>query len=386
MNPAPEPGPTADILVVDDTPANLRLLESMLRERGHRVRSFPRGQLALAAAGRRVPDLVLLDVAMPGMDGYEVCRRMKADPRLAEVPVIFVSARAETADKVRAFESGGVDYVTKPFQVDEVCARVATHLALRRLQARVERQNEELKASYERLRELELLRSDLVHMVVHDLRAPLMVVGGYLSLALKGLGRGGLREHLRGAQRGAQRLSGMVNTILDVARLEANEVPLRREPVDLGGLAREAMAGVSPLADGQRLRWKGARKAAPCACDAELVRRVLVNLLDNALKFTPSGGTVWVSSRAARGRVGVEVRDSGPGVPKEMRARVFEKFAAVGKRGARPSTGLGLNFCKLAVEAHGGAIGVDGGRAGGACFWFELPRGAKLPADAGPGG
>ena len=129
-----KPAPNPEIMVVDDTPANLRLLEIMLRERGYRVRAFPRGRLALAAAAKAPPDLVLLDVNMPEMDGYEVCQRMKADPLLEEIPIIFISALSETTNKLNAFRSGGVDYVTKPFQTEEVLARVANHLGLRETQ------------------------------------------------------------------------------------------------------------------------------------------------------------------------------------------------------------------------------------------------------------
>lgn len=141
-----EPAMPADILVVDDTPANLQLLAAMLKERGHKVRPVLNGKLALQAARHAPPEIILLDINMPEMDGYEVCAEMKADSRLAEIPIIFISANAETMDKVRAFAIGGVDYVTKPFQFDEVEARVETHIKIRRLQARLHRSNEQLRA------------------------------------------------------------------------------------------------------------------------------------------------------------------------------------------------------------------------------------------------
>lgn len=139
------PWPPANVLVVDDVPANLQLLGGMLRERGYKVRPVADGQLALQAARREPPDIILLDINMPGMDGFEVCGEFKADPRLAEIPVIFVSANTEMTDKVRAFSAGGVDYVTKPFQFDEVAARVETHLKIRRLQLEIEGLNRSLQ-------------------------------------------------------------------------------------------------------------------------------------------------------------------------------------------------------------------------------------------------
>jgi len=135
----------ARIMVVDDTPQNLRLLENLLTERGYRVFALPNGEMALRAAAKHMPDLILLDIDMPGLTGYEVCERLKRDPQLAEVPVIFISALSETADKVRAFEAGGVDYVTKPIKFDEVAARVATHLKIRALQASLEEHNKRLE-------------------------------------------------------------------------------------------------------------------------------------------------------------------------------------------------------------------------------------------------
>lgn len=132
-------------MVVDDTPQNLRLLESLLTERGYRVFALPNGEAALKAAAKSPPDLILLDIDMPGINGYEVCRRMKADPGLAEIPIIFISALSETVDKVRAFEAGGVDYVTKPIKFDEVAARVSTHLKIRTLQASLEEHNRQLE-------------------------------------------------------------------------------------------------------------------------------------------------------------------------------------------------------------------------------------------------
>ena len=147
--------PNPKIMVVDDMPANLKLLEEMLKARGCQVHPFSCGQLALAAAATEPPDLILLDINMPEMNGYEVCCQLKADAKLATIPVIFISVLSETLDKVKAFGCGGVDYVTKPFQFAEVYARVETHLKLRWLQRELERQNQQLKESYDRLREIE---------------------------------------------------------------------------------------------------------------------------------------------------------------------------------------------------------------------------------------
>jgi len=159
----------ANILVVDDTIENLQLLATMLGDQGYEIRPVTNGRQALLAADRDPPDLILLDINMPDMSGYEVCAQLTARASSQDVPVIFLTALSETADKVKAFDVGGHDYITKPFQFDEVLARVKTHVALRRTR-------QELVQSYDQLRSLETLRDNLVHMVVHDMRSPLMVL------------------------------------------------------------------------------------------------------------------------------------------------------------------------------------------------------------------
>ena len=170
-------GHTASVLVVEDTIANLRLLSELLGAQGYEVRAVTNGRQAIQAVEREPPDLILLDINMPELNGYEVCRHLRAQERSKDVPVIFITALTDTVDKVRAFDAGGVDYVTKPFQIEEVLARVKTHIALRRAQAG-------LADSYTRLRAAEQLRDDLVHMVVHDLRSPLSAL--LINLGLLG--------------------------------------------------------------------------------------------------------------------------------------------------------------------------------------------------------
>ncbi len=172
------PAPVASVLVVDDTVENLRVLSDLLGEQGYEVRAVTSGRQALQAVEHDPPDLILLDITMPDMDGFEVCRRLRATEWSKDVPVIFLTALTATADKLRAFDAGGVDYVTKPFQFEEVLARVRTHVALRRAQTA-------LADSYKGLRALEQLRDDLVHMIVHDMRSPLTALQIDLNL-LKG--------------------------------------------------------------------------------------------------------------------------------------------------------------------------------------------------------
>lgn len=380
MNPAATEthDPVPNILVVDDTPANLQLLAMMLKERGYRVRPVPGGRLALQAVRRETPDLILLDINMPEMNGYEVCEQLKADDALKDIPVLFISALDETTDKIKAFAAGGVDYVTKPFQFEEVEARVQTHLRLRRLQIEQKDRNRQLQDQYDRLQKLEQLRDNLTHMIVHDMRSPLMGIFGNLEYAMQqcALLPEDCQASLSDAMASSRKLVDMVSSLLDVSRLEAGQMPVRYTPYDLRTGVRDAVA----MLGGTLLHHPVSIQETPAdvgaMCDTALIQRVLANLLGNAAKFSPPGSPILIEFEDPPDLLRVSVRDRGPGIPPESHARIFEKFVQVdsGDPDPRHSTGLGLTFCKLAVEAHGGQIGVESAPGQGSRFWFTLPR------------
>ena len=370
-----------NVLMVDDTPANLELLSVMLKGRGYKVRAAVSGKLALQAARNDPPDLILLDISMPEMDGYEVCAQLKSEERLKDIPIIFLSALTETMDKVKAFGAGGVDYISKPFQFEEVEARVEAHLELRR-------QKLLLQENYDRLRELEKKRDSLVSMIIHDLRTPLTIIAGYNALItedrkniLSSESAGYISENMKAVREMIQ----LVSDVLDTSKLEEGQMTLNLSNCDLGGLLQEGVSGMESLLKGSKLRFTPPADPVFVRADRELVFRVIQNLLGNALKYTPEGsGLIRLTLQPAGGRVRVSVSDNGPGIAPEHRQKIFEKFGQVGIRTdhKRYSTGLGLTFCKLAVEAHGGSIGVDGKAGAGSSFWFELPVSGPGPRGA----
>lgn len=345
-----------NILIVDDTPANVLLLVRMLTERGYRPRPVSSGKLALEAARAELPDLVLLDVTMPEMNGYEVCEQLKADAALKDIPVIFVSTLNETVDKVKAFRVGGVDYVTKPFQFEEVYARVQTHLQLRRL---------------------EKLRDDLTHMFVHDLRNPLAIIFMFLEvLEFKEAQNlaDSTRQLITLARLSAEDLRNMINSILDVSKMGAGEMKLQCEPCDLEALIRGVMTTTQSLTGNRTVTFNALESSLAISVDVGIIRRVLQNLLSNALRYTPPGGEVHISVTSSPDEVRIAVTDSGPGIAPEHHQRIFEKFGQVEDKYSRTGTGLGLTFCKMAVEAHGGRIGVESEVSKGSTFWLTLLR------------
>jgi signal transduction histidine kinase len=372
MAPEQEHHDAADILIVDDTPANLQFLASMLKMKGYKTRAALNGELALQAIRNKTPDLILLDVHMPDIDGIEVCRRIKADPNHADIPVIFVSGELEAINKVKAFSSGGVDYITRPFQIDEVLSRVSIHLDLRK-------QREQLRDTMRRMQELEQLRDSLIHMIIHDLRNPLWSIESYLELikteeAVRH--SPGVVTFLNEAQVQTSHMIDMINSILDVNRMESGSMTLTLTACDLIDLCRQVVQSMEPLRRSRTLTLESSVPAITLI-DVSLIRRLLTNLLANAIRSTrEEGGQITLSIHPAQGFIRINVADNAPAIPEAEHAAVFSKYAqahsAISGKG-RYAPGLGLPFCKLAAEAHGGRVGIDANPHSGNIFWIELP-------------
>ena len=376
MSDGSQPIGQPDILVVDDTQANLQLLAGMLKERGYKVRPVPSGMLALQAAKSAPPDLILLDIHMPDLDGYEVCAQLKRDERTRDIPVLFISALNETMDKVLAFGMGGLDYITKPFQFEEVDARVAAHLKLRRLQVDLAARNQELQQSNAELRRLQELRDNLTQMIVHDLRSPLTGVFGSLELLATGCEELSpeSKKMIELSREALNQTLAMINSLLDVSKIEAGELRPDCRACDLVRLAREANDLLAGMRGNRTVLIEPENDSVPASVDPDLISRVLQNLIGNALKFTGPDGEIKIGLGHRDGHIHVSVQDNGPGVAPEFHQRIFEKFGQVKDATNRVGTGLGLTFCRLAVEAHHGSIGVTSELGKGSTFWFELPE------------
>jgi two-component system NtrC family sensor kinase len=377
----PDPGmpgksSKGDILIVDDSLPNLRTLSALLAEQGYKVRGARDGSTALMIAQGRAPDLILLDIRMPGMDGYQVCRRLKGETETHDIPVIFISALDEVVDKVKGFDAGGVDFIIKPFQIEDVLARIETHLALRALQKQLEAQNAQLQREVaERVRAEEALQrthkelirqerlstlGELTATVAHEIRNPL----GTVRTSVFAIGDAIKRDEMHRVERALQlaernivRCDKIISQLLDYTRDRALQraptyidkwlaVVLDEQDIPPGIVCtRELKTGLKMLIDHEQLR--------------RAITHVVSNATD-ALQDRPApGNQLTVSTHIvedqASPRLEIRVHDTGPGIPDDVRDKIFEPLFSTKSFGV----GLGLPIAKNVMEQHQGGIKID---------------------------
>ena len=374
-----------DVLIVDDKPDNLLLLKRILLQHGYEVRTETSGARALEAARLQVPDLILLDILMPGMDGYEVCRRLKADDRMRDVPVLFLSALDEAEDKVKAFAAGGVDYITKPFQVDEVVARLQTHLALRGLQLQLQAANAKLARQ---LKELEARNEELdafAHTVAHDIKNPLTMIAGYADSLLSDhqlMSDADRNESLRNLRQNAIRIVNIVDELLLLTSVRRTEVTL--EPLDMRYVVDQACRRLAYLIRECQAEIVVPTEWPQAVGHAPWIEEIWVNYISNGCKYGGVPPRLELGAQIlADGWVRFWVRDNGMGVSPEERSRLFTPFTRLGQVRAR-GHGLGLSIVRSIVDKLGGQVGVESedtpGR--GSTFSFTLPASFELARQA----
>jgi len=357
------------VMVVDDQPANLSLLEDILGEH-YRVRSFPRGRLALAAAAAEPPDLILLDINMPEMKGFEVCEKLKATPELADIPVIFLSALGETEDKVKAFRAGAVDYITKPFQLEEVHARVSTHVELHRTRQELRQSNDyleelvlertrELAEAHRRLKTLDSAKSDFLRLISHELRTPLNGIVGVAELALGANGDGGeLREMFDQSRR---RMMTILDYSLLLTQIEVEGERFAPRPVSLTKVFEGAAQRIAAEVGAKRV----AIETMPdgdirVLGQEELLVEAFRALLDAALKLTAPGETVRLTGFALPEAVHVNIYSRGYAIPERVLPRFFDLLAiaeAIAPGGC--DLGLGPPTAARIFSLFGGRVRVE---------------------------
>jgi len=356
----------ARLLIVDDEERNLRLLEAILVPSGYEIELAGNGEAALSKIENRPPDLVLLDIMMPRMDGFQVCERLKSQPQTREIPVVFLTAKTDSESIVRAFEVGAVDYVSKPFKTPELLARVRTHVRLKETQEALKRAN--------------ATKGKFFSIITHDLKNPFNALLGYSGVLLKKFAdfddnrRIQMITTIRDASKNAYDL---LENLLDWSRKESGQMARKPEKIALRGLVEQNIGLVQAEVERKQIRVLNLVDSEMLGYgDVNMIRLVLRNLISNALKFTPDNGQISIECRSGERELEIAVVDTGVGIAAETLPRLFrleEHFSTEGTRNEKGS-GLGLILCKEFVEENGGAIRVESQVGVGSRFVFTLPR------------
>ncbi len=377
MNEHQPTGVKGNILIVDDTPNNLRLLSSMLTKQGYEVRSAISGSVALMAI-RTVPlDLILLDINMPKMNGYEVCQQLKADEQTRDIPVIFLSALGEPLDKVQAFQVGGVDYITKPFQVEEVLARVENHLMLRRMQIELQQAKADALKALEQEQELNRLKSEFVSMISHDFRSPLTSIQGFTELLR--YGGEALTSEMRDryfdkVNSAVDHVLYLLDEVLLIGSLEAGKTSCQPTITELERFCRDICETLQLSDNNQHLiAFSHAGCCHNVSVDQVLLRRILTNLLSNAIKYSPSHTKIDFHLSCNERFVTFQIKDEGIGIPADGQRNLFKTFYRCSNVGQIQGTGLGLAVVKRCIDTHQGQIYFESQEGKGTTVTVSLP-------------
>lgn len=357
------------IMVVDDSELNRMMMESFLDPMGHDVVHASNGKEALALIEKIKPDLVLLDVMMPEMDGFEVCKRLKSQETTRFIPVIMITALDKVEDNVKGIESGADDFLTRPFDAVILAARMKALLQSKALNDEVDK--------------LEQLKEDMTRMIVHDLRTPMTSIKMSLELIHANLPQDDSKstDLLRIASADVEEALLLINNLLDISKLESHKMELHKEDSSVLDLLKENVQRIKPLTVHNHLNLEIVSKNNEIFCELDriLIGRVLTNLLSNAVKFADANTTILIeASQDTTGKVDIGVINQGGNIPKESQEVIFEKFGQSShtKSKNKLGTGLGLTFCKLVIEAHKGTLCVVSPPAHfptGAAFYFSLP-------------
>lgn len=364
------------ILLVDDVIDNLEMLTDMLENQGHTVKIALDGQEAFTQIAIEQPDIILLDIQMPGMDGYEVCEKIKANPETQDIPVIFLSALSETKDIIKAFDVGGVDYVSKPFKFREVVARVASQLKLSRQRKEIELLRERDKQQFESLAKI---KNNFLYGTAHDLKNPLTGLMLYTQLlrSTPPDSQQEITEIATGIELSARKMQSLITDILDLAQMQVgdqmNFIELPLQPI-----LENVVRNFTILAKEKdiTLSLSIPEESVSYPIDTSYFERMLDNLTSNAIKYTLNGGKVSISLQNCEDTLELRIADTGLGIPKDDIPKLFEAFYRVKKKSHRKESGSGLGLSMVAaiVDDHNGTIHVESEEGVGSTFIITLPK------------
>ena len=392
----------ASILIVDDTIYNIQLLSLMLVKQGYEVEQASSGLEALEKIEQKLPDIILLDIRMPGLNGYEVCTKLKENPRTKHIPIIFISSVEEVSEKVEAFSVGGVDYISKPFQLIEVLARIETHLRLCALQKKLQKQNEQLHLSSAALsrsldqeRELSQMKTDFISVVSHEFRTPLTTIQSASELLeYYEWTKEEQVEQLHQIQSEVRHMTALMEDVLFLSRSNTNKSKLNLTKFDilqfLAQLLRQMKRTLAqdfvlnsflqitePELTIENPHLQTELPELIVEMDEKLLRQVLTNLLTNAIKYSTNDKTIDIKIMIDQGYVTFVITDHGIGIPEEDISHLFSAFHRGKNVSILPGTGLGLSIVKNCIDIHNGSIQVSSQVNVGTEFTVVLPTECK---------
>lgn len=383
------------ILIVDDEPANRELLEAFLSVLGHDTELAVNGIEALEKLNES-HDLVLLDVMMPGIDGFEVARRIREGTSAPSIPICMVTALSEKEQRLRAVECGVNDFISKPIDQSELRIRINSLLkaketqdTIKEYQAKLEEQNRTLQKNLESLEKASELKDEFIRIASHDLKNPLTCILGFATVVKQLVRPGtvmteGADEYLSRIILHTKTMSKIISDFLDFQLMEEGHLTHSKELINLNQIVQFAIDQNSAYAKIKEITIHSelTENLAIVKADASQIGQVIDNLLSNALKFSRKKDSVTLRTFESNGDVIVEVIDNGPGLTEKDLSLLFVKYAKLSNKptGGEKSSGLGLAICKTMIELNGGKLGGRNHETAGSVFWFSLPVGVPSPS------
>lgn len=368
------------ILIVDDNKENIDLIAYFLKPQNYTLVTAMDGLEALEKVEKERPDIILLDIMLPKMDGFQVCERLKKDPATRFIPIIMITALKELKDKIRGLEVGADDFISKPFENVELLTRVKSLLRIKKYHDELESKNKELEEKNKALLKMDQFKEELSHLIVHDMKNPLFVIQGNLQMLEMGLGDGMspiAKKYLDRIERSTNNLLRMALNLIDIFKIEDGTMELSLELANLNDIAKSSAEKIMDYPENQskQLELKLAESLPFIKLDVSVMERVMDNLLSFAMANIDNDSRVEISTSADDHALYLVVHDFGVHIPSKYNESMFDKFSQIEikNEGYRLGRGLALTFCKMAVKAHGGDLNVDAENTVGNRFILSLP-------------
>jgi two-component system, sensor histidine kinase and response regulator len=357
--------PYNKILIVDDIPKNIQVVATNLQNAGYDISFAQDGQKALSLCEEESFDLILLDIMMPDMDGIEVCRRLKQHEKFQDIPVIFLTAKTDSDCITKAFEAGGVDYITKPFKTAELMARVKNHLTL-------QEQKKQLK-------QLVATKDKFFSIISHDLKSPFTGLLGFSELLLEESRKSenqAFEHYYQLIYQSAKQGYELLVSLLEWARTQSDSVPFQPDNLPLKDVVQNTIHLLGNFAKEKQIEIVFEPDDIQVYADKNMIKSILRNLINNAIKYTDRNGEIRIKTRQNDDSTCISISDNGIGIKQEKLKDLFRIDKKTSTRGTNKETGtgLGLIICKEFVDQHGGTISVTSEEGKGSTFTFTLPK------------